>query len=91
MPQGPRRTIRINVAFLIYNRPALTQRVFDAIAAARPERLLVVADGPKDDADQENCTQARAVVDAAPSESGEEEWAIQYVSYRSAWDPWARC
>src|SRR2546423_566674 len=37
------------VAFFIFNRPDLTQRVFEAISLARPRRLLVVADGPRVD------------------------------------------
>lgn len=37
----------MNVAFLIYNRPALTERVFAEIRRARPDRLLIVADGPR--------------------------------------------
>jgi hypothetical protein len=35
------------VAFLIFNRPDTTQRVFAEIARARPPKLLVVADGPR--------------------------------------------
>jgi hypothetical protein len=35
------------VAFLIFNRPYTTQRVFAEIARARPPKLLVVADGPR--------------------------------------------
>jgi len=35
------------VAFFVFNRPALTARVFERIRAARPKRLLVVADGPR--------------------------------------------
>lgn len=53
----------MNVAFLIYNRPELTRRVFETIAAARPERLLVVADGPRDEADVERCRAARDVLE----------------------------
>jgi hypothetical protein len=34
------------VALFIYNRPDLTSRVFGAVAAARPPRLFVFADGP---------------------------------------------
>jgi len=53
------------VAFLIFNRPALTERVFERICEARPPRLLVVADGPRtshpDDA--EKCKLAREIVD----------------------------
>ena len=53
----------MNVVFLIYNRPELTRRVFRAIAGARPERLLVVADGPKDERDRRLCDKARDVID----------------------------
>lgn len=35
------------VAFLVFNRPELTARVFEAIRKARPARLLIVADGPR--------------------------------------------
>jgi len=51
------------VAFLIYRRPDLTARVFEAIAAARPQRLLIVADGPKDEADRAKCEAARRVTE----------------------------
>lgn len=52
------------VAFLIFNRPELTRRVFAAIRAARPRTLLIVADGPRSDRpdDVENCAATRAVV-----------------------------
>jgi hypothetical protein len=55
------------VLFLIYDRPELTRRVFERIREARPRRLWVVADGPRDDVpgDAERCAAARAVVDAA--------------------------
>ncbi|MDA0576671.1 MAG: glycosyltransferase family 2 protein [Verrucomicrobia bacterium] len=51
------------VAFLIYRRPELTRRVFAEIRRARPERLLVVADGPRDAPDRPLCAAARAVID----------------------------
>lgn len=35
------------VALMIFNRPHLTAKVFEQIRAARPHRLLVVADGPR--------------------------------------------
>jgi hypothetical protein len=52
------------VAFLIFNRPEVTERVFAAIAQARPRRLLVVADGPRagKPGEAEKCAAARAVV-----------------------------
>ncbi|REJ67399.1 MAG: glycosyltransferase family 2 protein [Planctomycetota bacterium] len=42
-------SVKTPVAFLIFNRPDLTEQVFAAIAQARPERLLVVGDGPRAD------------------------------------------
>jgi hypothetical protein len=39
--------VSVPVAFLVFNRPDETARVLEAIAAARPKRLLVVADGPR--------------------------------------------
>jgi hypothetical protein len=57
--------VRAPVALLIFNRPELTRRVFAAVAAARPSRLLVVADGPRSgrEDDVRRCADARAVVD----------------------------
>ncbi len=35
------------IAFCIFNRPALTRKVFEAIAVAKPRRLLVIGDGAR--------------------------------------------
>lgn len=51
------------VAFMIFNRPGLTAQVFKKIAAQRPKKLLVIADGPRTDAEREICAQTRAVLD----------------------------
>jgi len=51
------------VAFLIFNRPDLTQIVFEAIAKAEPKQLFVVADGPRFHAEAKKCAQARAIID----------------------------
>lgn len=53
------------VAFIIFNRPAVTERVFAAIAEARPPHLLVIADGPRTDRPQEAraCAATRAIID----------------------------
>ena len=55
----------VNVAFFIFNRPDTTLRVFQAIAAAQPERLLVVADGARPDkrGEAELVAQTRAIID----------------------------
>jgi hypothetical protein len=53
------------VAFIIFNRPDTTKRVFEAIRQAKPPKLLVVADGPRANhtCDIENCAAARAIID----------------------------
>ena len=52
------------VVFLVFNRPELTARVFDAIRHARPARLLVVADGPREgrDGEAERVARVREIV-----------------------------
>jgi len=53
------------VAFIIFNRPDTTARVFAEIAKARPPRLLVIADGPRGhrDGEAERCAETRAIID----------------------------
>ena len=52
------------VAFLIFNRPDTTKKVFAAIAKAKPRQLLVVADGPRSgrQGEAEKCAAAREVI-----------------------------
>lgn len=53
------------VAFLVFNRPDTTARVFEAIRKARPPKLLVVADGPRTDkpGEAERCAAVRRIID----------------------------
>lgn len=53
------------VAFVIFNRPETTERVFEAICQAKPPKLLVVADGPRADqlGEAEQCATTRAIID----------------------------
>ncbi len=53
------------VAFLIFNRPDTTERVFNEIARAKPPKLLVVADGPRAARAGEagQCARTRAIID----------------------------
>lgn len=53
------------VALFIFNRPKKTRRVLNQIAKVEPSRLLVVADGPRNDQpeDPERCEAVRTVVD----------------------------
>lgn len=57
--------MRTPVAFFIFNRPDATRATFEAIAKIRPERLYVVADGPRktNPLDRDLCTRSRAVVE----------------------------
>lgn len=57
--------IETPVVFLIFNRPEQTARVFSTIRAARPARLLAVADGPRPGriGEEELCRKTRSVID----------------------------
>lgn len=52
------------VAFFIFNRPHLTSKVYERIRAARPSRLLIVADGPRPSRpeDAQLCRDTREIV-----------------------------
>ena len=52
------------VAFIIFNRPDTTERVFAEIAKARPPKLLVVADGPRANrpGEAEKCVATRDII-----------------------------
>lgn len=52
------------MVFIIFNRPEVTKRVFESIRSARPPRLLVVADGPRQDRPDEvrQCSEVRRLV-----------------------------
>jgi hypothetical protein len=51
------------VVFLIFNRPDVTEQTFAAIAQAKPQKLLVVADGPRTSQETERCYRTRAVIE----------------------------
>lgn len=61
------------VAFFVFNRPDVTRIVFEAIARAQPETLLVIADGPRSLSEQERCLQVRAIID-------EVDWPCRVVT-----------
>lgn len=52
------------VAFIIFNRPDTTERVFAEIAKAKPPKLLVVGDGPRANrhGEAEKVAAARAII-----------------------------
>ncbi len=52
------------VGFFIFNRPDVTEKVFAAIAQAKPKQLFVVADGPRPDrpGEAEKCEKTRSII-----------------------------
>ncbi len=53
------------VLLIIFNRPATTQKVFDAIRLAQPTRLYIAADAPRagNTEDEEKCLTTRTVTE----------------------------
>lgn len=51
--------------FIVFNRPDPTERVFEEIRKAKPQRLFIAADGPRNDKpeDVEKCRLTREVVE----------------------------
>lgn len=57
--------LKTPVTFIIFNRPDTTEKVFAEIRRARPQTLLVIADGPRADrpGEAKKCAATRAVID----------------------------
>jgi hypothetical protein len=53
------------ITFIIFNRPETTKIVFEEIRRAKPARLLIIADGPRESkpGEREKCEQTRAIVE----------------------------
>ncbi len=53
------------IAFIIFNRLDLTRRVFAQIVRARPQRLFIIADGPRPSVadERERCNEVRKLVE----------------------------
>jgi len=58
--------LKTPVIFLVFNRPDHTRQVLASIREARPERLYVVADGPRPEVsvDAARCRDTRAVIES---------------------------
>ncbi|MDP2217461.1 MAG: hypothetical protein Q8J68_09260 [Methanolobus sp.] len=56
--------LKTPVAFIIFNRPETTERIFAEIAKAKPKKLMVIADGPRANRPEEaeKCRAARAII-----------------------------
>jgi hypothetical protein len=60
---APNRVLSTPVAFFIFRRPECTRLVFDAIRAAQPQKLIVVADGWRNEAEREVCLATREITE----------------------------
>lgn len=58
------------VAIIIFNRCDTAQRLFDALAAVKPQRLFIIADGPRQNRpdDVKKCAATRAIFKDIPWE-----------------------
>jgi hypothetical protein len=61
--EASQESLETPVIFLIFKRPELTEKVFGQIRAAKPRKLFVVADGPRNEKEKSLCEQARAVTE----------------------------
>ena len=48
------------ILFIIFNRPDVTEQVFEQIKKIKPSRLYISADGPRNSAETSLCEQTRA-------------------------------
>ncbi len=57
-------SLKTPVVFIIFNRPQTTEKVFREIAKVKPQKLLVIADGPRKSypSDIKKCQEARAII-----------------------------
>jgi hypothetical protein len=50
------------ILLLVFNRPELTQKVFDSLKKVAPKRLYIAADGPRSPHEQKTCLEVRNIV-----------------------------
>jgi hypothetical protein len=54
--------LKTPIAFILFRRPEQTARVWERIRAARPEKLFLIADGPRTPNEEKQCRAARDIV-----------------------------
>ena len=55
--------VDVSVLVLFFNRPDLLRQVFNQIRAARPSRLFLYQDGPRNNSDQSGIDACRKIVE----------------------------
>src|ERR1700760_236660 len=58
-----RSALTTPVALICFKRPEVTERVFRRIAEAKPQTLLLIADGPRTKEEAAACAQVRELVE----------------------------
>jgi len=56
------KSLQTPILFLIFNRPNDTKKVFQTIRQAKPEKLFISADGPRNKTEKKLCQQARGII-----------------------------
>jgi hypothetical protein len=58
-------TLTTPIAFIIFNRPDTTKKVFEAIRQAKPKQLFIIADGARKNKplEDQKCIETRAITD----------------------------
>lgn len=51
------------VVLIIFNRPFLTQKVFDKIKKAKPKQLFVISDGPRNEEEKKIVEETRMIIE----------------------------
>lgn len=64
------------VIFVVYRRPDLTKEALAAIAAARPSRMFIVADGPKNEDEAVLCQEVLEVVREGVTWDCDVQWNV---------------
>jgi len=57
--------IKTPIAYIVFNRPSLTEKSFQVIREQKPSKLYIIADGPRQDHknDNELCLKVRAITE----------------------------
>ena len=54
-------SVETPVALIVFNRPDHTRRLMQELAKVKPKKILIIADGPRNDDDQRACEETRKI------------------------------
>lgn len=64
------------VALIVFNRPDLTRAAMERLSRTKPSRLLIIADGPRHDADARLCEQTLDTVRCGADWGPDIDWCV---------------